>query len=120
MKLSSQLPPLNLAAKPKQATQLKFFFLQLTGNAGAGPKGATPAPAKKGRLRNPGRKRGHKMVERPKGASLRTEGVHNRFKGGHETEMVTEGHVKVKGGHKRVEGGHKRVQEGSKKGKRGS
>ena len=45
------------------------------------------------------------MVERPKGASLRTEGVHNRFKGGHETEMVTEGHVKVKGGHKRVEGG---------------
>ena len=48
MKRSSQLLPPNLGAKPKQATQLKFFS-QLIYTAGAGPKGA--APAKKERLR---------------------------------------------------------------------
>ena len=41
MKRSSQLPPPNLAAKPKQATQLKFFF----------NFPVQPEPALNGRLR---------------------------------------------------------------------
>ena len=48
MKLSSQWPPPNLAAKHKQATQLKFFF-----NFPVQPEPESePEPALKGRLRN--------------------------------------------------------------------